>query len=334
MAKNYFINQVSINMFQNIWDIENPDQEKNCPIWIPLELIKTGTNGVAEMIQAIRTAATKEERDRLKLSLFVVMWQGIFTRKNNNGCVSLSSLVCIDLDHQTEQDLDNIRRTISGWPFVLAFFRSPSGDGLKVIVRTDNYSIADYGNCYRQVEQFFVDKLGIKPDKLCEDLSHPCFISYDPDLYCNPNAQPWHYVYDQAFNKPDKPKQNGTSNVNASTQPNSPSQTNSQIMAQLVTNSITDDEIIRILDYQWKQRPQFYEDGCRTKSIYVQAHTLSKAGVHESTALAYLQRQFLPTGYGADKLRDEVQQAYKKSPHLFGTERNKYKPYYQYKKKP
>ena len=133
----------------------------------------------------------------------------------------------------------------------MAYFRSPSGDGLKVIVRTDNYSIADYGNCYRQVEQLFTDAFGIKPDKLCEDLSHPCFISYDPDLYYNPNAQPWHYVYNSAFDRPSMPgksTQNVTSNVNATTQPNTQPLTNSQIMAQLVMNSILDDEIIRILD--------------------------------------------------------------------------------------
>ena len=180
---NSFNNQkFEINMFRNIWDIENENQEKNCNVEIPLEAIQTGTHGIAEQINAIRNAASKEERDKLKLSLFVVMWQGVFIRKNNNGCKSLSSLVCIDLDHQTEQDLDNIRQTIVRWPFVLAFFRSPSGDGLKVIVRTDNYSIGDYGNCYRQVEQLFTDVFGIKPDKLCEDLSHPCFISYDPDM--------------------------------------------------------------------------------------------------------------------------------------------------------
>ena len=108
-------NLFKINMFKNIWDIENQNLEKNCSIEIPLLAIKTGTYGIAEKIYAIRNAASKEERDRLKLSLFVVMWQGIFTRKNNNGCVSLSSLVCIDIDHQTQQDLDNIRNTISGW---------------------------------------------------------------------------------------------------------------------------------------------------------------------------------------------------------------------------
>lgn len=336
MENNLFIEQVLINMFFNIWDIENQNQEKNCPIRIPLELIKTGAHGVAGKIQAIRNAATKEQRDRLKLSLFTVMWQGIFTRKNNNGCVSLSSLVCIDLDHQAQQDLNIIKQTISSWPCVLAYFMSPSGDGLKVIVRTDNYSIPDYGNCYRQVEQLFTDAFGIRPDKLCEDLSHPCFISYDPNLYCNPNAQPWHYVYDPAFDKPNQPKHNGSSNVNATTQPNATPLTQGQAQAQMgmTTNPLRDDDIIRILDFKWQPFSDInLSDGNRTRSIYIQAHTLSKAGVHESTALDYLRRKFLPTGYDANKLQYEVHQAYIKSEHLFGTERDKYKPYYQYNKR-
>jgi hypothetical protein len=337
MENNLFTDQVLINMFQNIWDIDNQNQEKNCPIRIPLELIKTGAHGVAQKIQAIRNAATKEERDRLKLSLYTVMWQGIFTLKNNNGCVSLSSLVCIDLDHQAQQDLNIIKQTISSWPYVLGFFKSPSGDGLKVIVRTDNYSIPDYGNCYRQVEQLFTDAFGIRPDKLCEDLSHPCFISYDPNMYCNPNAQPWHYVYNPAFDKPNQPKNNGSSNVNATTQPDATPLTYDQVLAQMgfTGNSLLDDEIIRILDFIWQPFSDInLSDGNRTRSIYIQAHTLSKAGVHESTALDYLRRKFLPTRYDANKLQHEVHQAYIKSAHLFGTERDKYKPYYQYKQKP
>ena len=337
MENNLFTDQVLINMFQNIWDIENQNLEKNCPIRIPLELIKTGAHGVAQKIQAIRNAATKEERDRLKLSLYTVMWQGIFTLKNNNGCVSLSSLVCIDLDHQTQQDLNIIKQTISSWPHVLAYFMSPSGDGLKVIVRTDNYSIPDYGNCYRQVEQLFTDAFGIRPDKLCEDLSHPCFISYDPNLYCNPNAQPWHYVYDPDFDKPNQPKNYGSSNVNATIQPDATPLTQGEVLAQMgfIGNSLLDDEIIRILDFKWQPFSDInLSDGNRTRSIYIQAHTLSKAGVHESTALEYLRRKFLPTRYDANKLQYEVHQAYIKSEHLFGTERDKYKPYYQYKQKP
>ena len=59
---NSFNNQkFEINMFRNIWDIENENQEKNCNVEIPLEAIQTGTHGIAEQINAIRNAASKEE---------------------------------------------------------------------------------------------------------------------------------------------------------------------------------------------------------------------------------------------------------------------------------
>ena len=240
--------------------------------------------------------------------------------------------MCIDLDHQTEQDLDNIRQTIVRWPFVLAFFRSPSGDGLKVIVRTDNYSIGDYGNCYRQVEQLFTDVFGIKPDKLCEDLSHPCFISYDPDMYYYPDAQPWPYVYDPAFDKVNLPKTQNT--LNGSRPPKPLNDTEKYIMRLKQEYApLSDEQIMTILVFRWRKSPNYYQDGNRTRSIFIQACTLCKAGIVESKALNFIKWDFLPTGYDERKLEWEVNQAYKKNCLEFGTERNKYKPYHLYKQK-
>ena len=176
MAKFSSNNQLMVSVFNNIWDTDNENLTKICDVKTILDIIRTGDYGVAAKINAIRSALAKEQRDELKKHLFVITWQGIFSRKNNNGCESLSSLVCIDIDHQAGLDLNCIKQTISSWPFVLAYFLSPSGDGLKVVIITDNYSIDDYGNCYRQVEQLFSDAFGIQPDSRCEDLSHPCVV--------------------------------------------------------------------------------------------------------------------------------------------------------------
>lgn len=264
------------------------------------------------------------------------MWQGIFTRKNNNGCVSLSSLVCIDIDHQPEMVLDQIKNTISGWPFVLAFYRSPSGDGLKVIVRTDNYSIADYGNCYRQVEKLFVDAFMVEPDKHCEDLSHPCFVSYDPDLYYNPDAEPWHYEYKPEFEKTvPTPLLDAYREYFKPTPPPKPLTDQEKYLMRLKQElaPLSDTQIIMILDLKWSKFPDNYLDGNRTKSIFIQACTLCKAGIFKNDAMKYLKRRFLNTGYNEGKLEYEVNRAYEKNKHLFGEERGIYKPYYLYKQR-
>ena len=93
MPNNSLKNQFIVSVFNHIWDTENDDHRKDYDAAFILDIIKTGDHGVAQNINSIRIAVSKEERDRLKQKLQVVMWQGIFTQRNNNGCKSLSSLV-------------------------------------------------------------------------------------------------------------------------------------------------------------------------------------------------------------------------------------------------
>ena len=333
MAKFSINNQLMVSVFNNIWDTDNENLTKNCDVKTILDIIRTGDYGVAEKINAIRNAVTKEQRDELKKHLFVITWQGIFSRKNNNGCVSLSSLVCIDIDHQSGQDLVGIKQVISSWPYVLAFFTSPSGDGLKVIISTDNYSIDDYGNCYRQVEKLFTDAFGIKPDSRCEDLSHPCYISHDPGIYYNPNATSWHYEHKPEFDKPKQPQNYSSSSGNNTTQPDKPFLTAEGFIAEMnrMRCTLTDDQIINILDIKWSKFPNNYQDGHRTKSVFAQACGLCKAGIEMEKALDYLESKFLPTGFDKDKVDKAVYNAYERNKHLFGSERSNYRSYNEYK---
>ena len=331
MQNNSFNNSFQVSTFNNIWDIDNKDLSKNSDVGVILDNIKTGNYGVSEKVKAIRSATTKDEKDKLKGNLKVVMWQGIFTKRSNSDCVSLSSLVCIDIDHRDEQVLDDIKRTISGWSFVWAYFRSPSGDGLKVIIKTDNYDIGRYSNCYRQVEQIFMREFGIKPDPSCEDLSHACYISHDPGLYHNDMALPWHYEYKPEFDKPVNPQYQrliGSNDIPVLT----PAE---KFIAQMnkQRSSLTDEQIMRILDIKWSKFPDNYKDGNRTHSIFVQAGDLCKAGIDEDMAVDYLKSKFLPTGYQEWKLMHEIRRAYQKNIHLYCSERLNYKPYSQYKRK-
>ena len=333
MEKTSLKNQFVVGVFNNIWDTNNENLTKKCNADVIMDIIATGDYGIAEKINGIRNAANKEQRDELKKHLFVITWQGVFSHKNNNGCESLSSLVCIDIDHRTKQELDCIKQTISGWPCVLAFFMSPSGDGLKVIIRTDNYSIPDYGNCYRQVEKLFTDAFGILPDSRCEDLSHPCYISHDPDIYYNPDATSWHYEHKPEFDKPKQSSVPGASSGNSTTQPDKPFLTAEGFIAEMnrMRCTLTDEQIIKILDIRWSKFPNNYQDGNRTKSMFVQACWLCKAGIEMDKALDYLKSKFLPTGFSEDKLEHGVYNAYEINKNLFGSERSKYRSYNEYK---
>ena len=333
MDNKYLNYKFQISAFCDVWDVNNNDQNKNYDAEFILNIIRTGNKGVANKINAIRKATTKEERDKLKQRLQTVMWQGIFAERNNNSCLSLSGLVCIDVDHVDEHELDRIKQTLSGWSCVLAFFTSPSGDGLKVIISTDNYSIDDYGNCYRQVEQLFSDAFGIQPDSRCEDLSHPCYISYDPGIYYNPNATSWHYEHKPEFDKPKQPQNYSSSSGNNTTQPDKPFLTAEGFIAEMnrMRCTLTDDQIINILNIKWSKFPNNYQDGHRTKSVFAQACGLCKAGIEMGKALDYLESKFLPTGFDEDKVDKAVYNAYERNKHLFGSERSNYRSDNEYK---
>lgn len=282
--------------------------------------IKTG-GSIKGLINEIRNNPMADKK-ALKRKLPVIMWQGVFSHRKDNGIQSLSSLMCIDIDHKTEQELSNLRTSLIDEPWVMAVFRSPSGDGMKVIVKTDNYDPSIYKNCYCQLEDLFLKRYGIKPDNNCEPLSQGCFASYDPDIYVNPDAQDLHLQYDPAY---DKEKNITQSAVLAYTyQPEAISMTDRFL--GMLGNGLSDEDIIEIADKRFARYPRRYMDGYRTKSIFTQASALCKAGIPMEKTLVYLKANYLPTGFDEYKLEHEVGQAYSKNASSFGIERGNYRP--------
>lgn len=324
------ISSLKVSAFCNIWDTENANYRKNYEPDYLIGIIRQSGNKVSNLVNEIRATTDNLVKSKLKSNLPVILWQGSFCHRSAKGYSALSSLVCIDIDHQRQEDIDVIRRTVSGWPFVYACFLSPSGDGLKVLVKTDNYDPNLYTNCYRQVEQIFISAFGIKPDSACEDISHGCYASYDPMAYHNPNPTDWHFVYNPEFDKTKLSSPNNSRGEYVA-----PTLTASELfMAKLnaARSPLSDEQILKILDLKFHNYPKNYEDGNRTKSIFVQARTLCLAGIEENNAIDYLKEQFIPTGLSADKVIREAKNAYSKTIDLFGTERCKYKTYSEYKK--
>ena len=320
---------IIVSTFYGVCDTKDVEGRKRCPTSYVINAIQANEE-IAKKVDFIRTIHDDKQRKAAKLELLpVVMWQGIFRERSNDGCIALSSLVCIDIDHKSEAELIMIRDTIVQWPFVYAFFRSPSGNGLKVVVKTDNYDIANYSNCYRQVEQLFIDAFGIEPDNKCEDVGRACYMSHDPNPYCNTSATSWPYEHKPEFDKAKTTQSSGGSGYVAPTL--TPAE---RFMAQLQAARcpLTDEQIITILDIRWSKFPQNYIDGHRTESIFKQARILCLAGIDESKAIEYLKSKFLQTGYSEEKLVYEAKRAYQKTYDLFGTERCKYKTYSEYKK--
>lgn len=70
---------------------------------------------------------------------------------------------------------------------VAAFFTSPSGEGLKALVRIEAKR-EKHAVSFAAAERHFLKKYGLVIDKATKDVGRPCFVSDDPDLWMNSAA--------------------------------------------------------------------------------------------------------------------------------------------------
>jgi hypothetical protein len=131
----------------------------------------------------------KKAVDQKKKPLPGVTWSGTFSRRGKEYLLQYSGLFCadIDMDALTGKDLKEVRAKLQTSPYVLAVFRSPTGSGLKVIVRV-RPDASQHDGSVRAVRQHILDLTGVQIDESGKDLARLCFVSHDPDAYLNLDA--------------------------------------------------------------------------------------------------------------------------------------------------
>jgi len=130
-----------------------------------------------QQVEAIRTVPDKKTRAALKAELVCVCFSGTFSKREDGAILSHSGLAVLDFDGLS--DPISKRAEMASYDFVEAAFISPSGDGLKVVVKIPADPEKHKGY-YRALAKKFegVDETSI-------NLSRVCYISYDPDIYIN-----------------------------------------------------------------------------------------------------------------------------------------------------
>lgn len=156
------------------------------PIGEVFDLIQNGNSKKeVEQIRKYRAEGKKELANRIKLKLQSFIVTGKFTGGTKKENLSeFGKLMILDIDGIEPDDLDQIFLIVCNIPYTLGCFKSPSGNGLKIIVPiTGNKE--DYTSSYIQVSQYYEGKIGIKVDQSGKNINRLCFFSYDPDLYRN-----------------------------------------------------------------------------------------------------------------------------------------------------
>lgn len=168
-----------VTIFAHIKEVQNPFFKEIDDV---LNDIKLGTN--KDFIYKIRKENNKDKRNELKQKLKSICFSGEFSYRSEKNCVKHSGFACLDFD-----DVDDptcLRDTLEGNDYIYSAFISPSGNGVKAIVKIPAI-IKDHKKYYEALCETFDTKLDTKT----KDISRVCYESYDPQLFLNKDSKIW-----------------------------------------------------------------------------------------------------------------------------------------------
>ncbi len=168
-----------VTVFANIKDVENPFFKEIDDV---LNNIKSGVN--KDFIKLIRSKKTKDERNPLKAKLKSICFSGEFSYRSAKNCIKHSGFACLDFDDI--EDPVCLRDSLQDNEYIYSAFISPSGNGVKAIVKIPA-EIKNHKKYYEAICETFDSKLDTKT----KDLSRVCYESYDPDLFINHDSKVW-----------------------------------------------------------------------------------------------------------------------------------------------
>ncbi len=147
----------------------------------------------AQTTRSLRSFRKGEQADFKRRQLPFVTFSGIFSARHSEHIVRHSGLMCFDFDHVGDEiAVRKLQQLLVADPTlnVQLAFRSPSGDGLKVVVEcfslTDNANklIRWHNAQYAHIASYIEQRYNVKVDKT-NDIARACFLCHDPKAYYN-----------------------------------------------------------------------------------------------------------------------------------------------------
>ena len=165
---------MKVTFFKNLYDKNSPHHVE---IYTALERIREGQSKTT--IEAVRNG-DKEAKKQLP----IVCFSGEFSDRSDEGLFDHSGLIVLDFDHI---DVEKSKAVLATDGYVYSCWVSPSGDGLKALVRVTNPE--RHRDHFRALKTYFHKQYDLEVDESGVNESRACFESYDPDLILNPGAK-------------------------------------------------------------------------------------------------------------------------------------------------
>ena len=118
-------------------DIKNTDTPFHVDVATIIDRIRDGKS--KELVTQIRKEKNKAERNELKKKLPSICFSGKFSKRADNSLLEHSGLICLDFDGYAKQrDMIQDKEKMMKDKYTFCVFISPSGNGLKVLVKIPN----------------------------------------------------------------------------------------------------------------------------------------------------------------------------------------------------
>lgn len=258
---------------------------------------------IKQAVEYIRSLKTKAERQEWKERLLpAVAYNGVFSEVEESHIMQYSNVTAMDFDDiEGYNEMQHLWRRLVITPCVYSVFVTPSGGRLKDLVLHDNTDPAMHGDLYNQL----LDRFNISnPDTSCKDLARRNYLSYDPNIWVNPNPVPYHYV----------------PTIKPIIQVQQVRQAQPQNHYAQTGKKISDRSIISIMNSNCKKNhPEYWQEGHRACSIFKLACLFCKWGVEEDLALEYFITGWESETMTEDEITGHVTNAYKTEKDNFGT---------------
>ena len=273
-----------VTIFKNIKETETPFVRDITEI---LDRIKDGAT--KNLVKKIRVTKDKAERNELKKRLPAICFSGVFTKRNDNALKEHSGIVCLDFDgYEKKKLLLEHKENLCKDPYVYSVFISPSGNGLKVLVKIPPI-VENHINYFNSLQNYFESPYF---DKMCKNVSRVCYESYDPLLYLNTNSNVWDTIAEPQYEQKEK-------DIDPPTIPIS-----------------DENKIVEILIKWWEKKYPMIE-GQRNQHCFVLAMAFNDYGINKSLA-GYVLNRYATDDFTQTEISRTIDSAYSNSSN-FGT---------------
>lgn len=152
------------------------------------EMIRSG-RGFLQTIQKLREETNRARLDDLKKSLPAITVSGLFGEARKiEHLKSHSGFIQLDFDNV--QNLKENLEALKGDEYSFAVFISPSGKGIKLIVKIPP-NPETHRKSFTELSSYYFSKYKLEADQQCKDITRLLFLSWDKDLFVNVHSECW-----------------------------------------------------------------------------------------------------------------------------------------------